>query len=95
MTTNKRRFDPYKGFRFRVLFASVLAGAAALGIVKKLFRGASAPKPAESDTGARPIEGVGTSTAGFVGTAPKPARKARRASARTRRQPRKTKAGPR
>lgn len=88
---NNRRFDPYKGFRFRALFASALAGAAALGIVKKLLRGASASKPVESDTGARPIEGVGTSTAGFVGNAPKPARKARRAPARGRKQPRKTK----
>ena len=92
MVTNKRRSDPYKIFNFRVLFASILAGAAALGTVKKL-RGASAPKPVETDRRNRPIESVGTSTAGFVGTAPKAARKTRGAPARGRRQPRKTKAG--
>jgi len=91
LVTNKRRSDPYKIFNFRVLFASILAGAAALGIVKKL-RGASAPKPV-ADPRNRPIESVGTSTAGFVGTAPKAARKTRGAPARGRRQPRKTKAG--
>jgi len=92
LVTNKRRSDPYKIFNFRVLFASILAGAAALGTVKKL-RGASAPKPVETDRRNRPIESVGTSTAGFVGTAPKTARKTRGAPARGRRQPRKTKAG--
>ena len=92
MNTNKRRSDPYKLFNFRVLFASILAGAAALGIVKKL-RGASPPNPVETGQRGRPIESVGTTTAAFVGTAPKAARKTRGAPAGGRRQPRKTKAG--
>jgi hypothetical protein len=97
MVSNSRRFDPYKAFKFRVLAAAALAGIAAFGIVKRLGTSASKrrkgharPRPIEEvDTGARPIEAVGTSTAGFVGTAPE---QPRPTPSRTRKSPRKTKA---
>ena len=93
MVGNRQRFDPYKAFKFRVLAAAALAGVAAFGIVKRLGASASKrrkgharPRPVEEiDSGARPIEAVGTSTAGFVGTAPKPPR---RTASRNRRSPR-------
>jgi hypothetical protein len=98
---NSRRFDPYKSFKFRVAFAAL--GIAAFGVLKKLLGGAPASKRhkkvsgtrpiAELEAGARPIEAVGTSTAGFVGTAPKKRRKGRPAPSRGRRGPRKTKTG--
>lgn len=79
MVSNKRRANPYKGFNFRAVIGGALAALAGLGIVKKLLPGASASKPRkrtkEVEAGARPIEGVGTSTAAFVGTAPKRAKK--------------------
>lgn len=88
MTGNRWRFDPYKNFPFRVVAAAALAGAAAFGITKTLLSGKRRKKKPfieETDTGARPIEAVGTSTAGFVGTAPesqppKHRRRARRTS---------------
>lgn len=72
-----RRRDPFKNFNFRLLMGALLGGFAALGIVRKLLKAKRNPPGVyieEVPTGARPIEGVGTSTAGFVGTAPKQAR---------------------
>jgi len=70
-----RRSDPYKAFNFRVLFGAVVAGVAALGIFRRLFARLERRPPGvyieETPAGARPIEGVGTSTAGFVGASPK------------------------
>lgn len=87
MTSTKRR-NPYKAFNFLVTFGAVIGGVAALGIFRKLFARAERRAPGvyieEVPAGARPIEGVGTSTAGFVGASPKqkkrePARARRRA----------------
>ena len=76
MATNKRR-DPYKNFNFRLLLGAAIGGIAALGIFRKLFARVERRAPGvyieEIPAGARPIEGVGTSTAGFVGTSPKQA----------------------
>jgi hypothetical protein len=73
MARNSRR-DPYRNFNFRVLFGA-LGAVAAIALARKLFRKVERRYPGvyveETSTGARPIEGVGTSTAGFVGTAPK------------------------
>jgi hypothetical protein len=90
MAGNSRRTDPYRNFNFRVIFGAAIAGAAAIGLAGKLLLGRRKkkrpkPPPEEIDTGARPIEAVGTSTAGFVGTAPTK----RRRTPRTKRPPRK------
>ena len=75
MARSSRR-DPYRNLNFRVLFGAVGA-VAAIALVRKLFRKVERRYPGvyveETPTGARPIEGVGTSTAGFVGSAPKKA----------------------
>ena len=83
MASNRRR-DPYKNFNFRVLFgAAAMAGLAAAigGSMLAVFKRRKVAHK-EIRTGARPIEAVGTSTPGFVGTAPK--QKKRRASKPTR-----------
>jgi hypothetical protein len=87
MTRDSRR-DPYRNFNFRVLFGAI-GGVAALGIVGKLVAAARRRKRRrppvvieEVSSGARPIEAVGTSTAGFVGTAPRKARPSRGTGAR-------------
>jgi hypothetical protein len=88
MADNPRRTDPYRNFNFRVTFGAVLAGVAAIGLAGKLLLGRrKKPRkpPVEIDSGARPIEAVGTSTAGFVGAAPTN----RRRPARAKRSPRK------
>ena len=70
-----RRGDPYKNFNFRLLFGAVIGGVAALGVVRRLLARLERRPPGvyieETPAGARPIEGVGTSTAGFVGARPK------------------------
>jgi hypothetical protein len=71
------RFDPYRNFNFRVAAAALVAGATAFGIGKLLRRKKKRPV-GEQDSGPRPIEAVGTSTAGFVGMAPKQARRTSR-----------------
>ncbi|HEU5482805.1 MAG TPA: hypothetical protein VFU80_06930 [Sphingomicrobium sp.] len=72
---NKRRSDPYKNFNFRLLLGAVVGGVAAFGIFRKFFARVERRPPGvyieETPTGTRPIEGVGTSTAGFVGVSPK------------------------
>jgi hypothetical protein len=72
---NDRRRDPYKNFNFLVAFGAVIGGVAALGIFRKLFARPERLPPGvyieEVPAGSRPIEGVGTSTAPFVGTSPK------------------------
>ena len=95
MVSHRPRRDPYKGFSFRVLPAAALAGLAVFGFVKKLLttRRKKDRPPAsveEIPAGSRPIESVGTSTAGFVGTAPKRTRRARPAPSRARRGSSKT-----
>jgi hypothetical protein len=88
MADNSRRTDPYRNFNFRVIFGAAIAGVAAIGLAGKLLLGRrKKPRkpPAEVDSGARPIEAVGTSTAGFVGTTPT----SRRRPARAKRSPRK------
>ena len=68
----------------RVLFSAVALGgvAAAIGIIRKVFSKVEIRHPGvyieETPTGAQPIEGVGTSTAEFVGTRPRKARTRRR-----------------
>ena len=89
MATDQRR-DPYKNFNFRLLLGAAIGGIAALGIFRKFFARVERRSPGvyieEIPAGARPIEGVGTSTAGFVGTAPKRATEtSRQARARNRR----------
>jgi len=81
MANNRKRFDPYKVFNFRVVIGAALAGVAGFAVVKKFLPGAAASKRKpkdlpETSSGARPIEAVGTSTAGFVGTTPETTRKA-------------------
>jgi hypothetical protein len=90
MAGNSRRTDPYRNFNYRVIFGAAIAGAAAIGLAGKLLlsrrkKKRPKPPPEETDTGARPIEAVGTSTAGFVGTAPTK----RRRTPRVKRPPRK------
>lgn len=83
------RRDPYRKFKFRVLIGGVALGglAAAVGIVRKLFTRVERRYPGvyveEMPTGTRPIEGVGTSTAGFVGRTPRK-RKPRHSTTRPR-----------
>src|SRR5215216_3482643 len=79
MFGNRRRQDAYRNFNFRAMIGAVLAGFAAWGIVKKLIPGSSIKSSRKSNSGfneihsgSRPIEGVGTSTAGFIGTTPEP-----------------------
>ena len=96
MVSNGRRHDPYKSFNFRLLPVATLAGLAVFGIVKRLFttrrKKDRSPAPVEEiPAGPRPIEGVGTSTAGFVGTAPKRTRQVRPAASRAPRSSRKPK----
>ena len=96
---NSSRFDPYKNFKFRLSVAAL--GIAAIGILRKLLMGASSSKRSkkqpgvrvieEVDVRARPIEVVGTSTVGSIGTEPKERRKGRSAAPRARGGTRKTK----
>ena len=79
MFGNRRRQDPNRNFNFRAMIGAVLAGFAAWGIVKKLIPANSTKSSrkkhagsAEVHSGSRPIQGVGTSTAGFIGTTPEP-----------------------
>jgi len=80
MAHNRRR-DPYKNFNFLVTFSAVVGGVAALGIFRKLFARAEVRAPGvyieEVPAGARPIEGVGTTTTGFVGPSPKKTKRRR------------------
>ena len=75
MATN-RNFDPYKVFNFRVVIGAALAAVAGFAVVRKLLPRAATSKRQptdylpEKDSGARPIEAVGTNTVGFVGTTP-------------------------
>ena len=88
MADNSRRTDPYRNFNFRVIIGAAIAGVAAIGLAGKLLLGRrKKPRkpPAEVASSARPIEAVGTSTAGFVGPAPTN----RRRPARAKRRPRK------
>ena len=82
MARNSRR-DPYKAFNFLVPLGAAIGGIAALGILRRLFARAEMRPPGvhieETPTGTRPIEGVGTSTAGFAG-------RSRKQSTRTSRQ---------
>ena len=72
---NNRRRDPFKNFNFLVTFGAVIGGVAAISFFRKLFARVEVRAPGvyieEVPAGARPIEGVGTSTAGFVETSPK------------------------
>ena len=65
---NNRRRDPYENFNLRLLFGAAIAGIAALGIFRRFFTRAETRYPGvyieESPAGARPIEGVGTTTVG-------------------------------
>ena len=78
MANNKRR-DPYKNFNFLALVGAAVGGLAALGIVRKLFARVERRHPGvyveEKPAGARPIEGVGTTTAGRAGGPRKAARR--------------------
>ena len=75
---NSRRRDPYKTFNFRVLFSAMVGAVAAVGIVGKLLaRRKRKPRDVsveEVPAGPRPIEGVGTSTAGRASSKSKQAR---------------------
>ena len=81
---NSRRRDPYRNFNFRVLFGAI-GGIAALGLFRKFFSRAKRQYPGvyieEVPAGSRPIEGVGTSTAAFVGKSPKQSARRRSRSA--------------
>lgn len=82
MNRNKRGY-PYKNLKFVV--AVVAVGAVAIRVGRKLLTKAEVLHPGvyidEIPTGTRPIEGVGTSTAAFVGSKDKrlkpPSRRAR------------------
>ena len=80
--SRKTRDDPYKNFKFAVALLAV--GAIAVRIGRKLFARAELVHPGvyvdEIPTGTRPIEGVGTSTAGS--TDRKLSRSSRRAGGR-------------
>ncbi len=92
---NTRRFDPYRNFKFLAVIGSALAAVAGFAVVRKLLPGLSAKRrtPKETSSGARPIEGVGTSTVGFVGTTPPPETGRKRPSSPSRRRtgPKRTK----
>jgi hypothetical protein len=87
-SVNTNRIDPYKNYKFRMMVASALAAIAGLGLMKKLSGASTSkrkstyqtPKPIEE--GSRPIEAVGTSTAGRARKAPQKARRSRSATAR-------------
>lgn len=78
--SRNRRDNPYKNFKFVV--ALVAVGAVAIRVGRKLFARTEIVHPGvyveEIPTGTRPIEGVGTSTAGFVGSADKKSRRSSR-----------------
>lgn len=80
---NKKRRDPYTNFNFLTAIGAVVGGIAALGLVRRLFGRVESRPPGvyvdEKPAGPRPIEGVGTSTAGFAG-------RSRKQSPRTSRQ---------
>ena len=80
--SRETRDDPYKNFKFAV--ALVAVGAIAVRIGRKLFAKAELVHPGvyveEIPTGTRPIEGVGTSTAGSMDS--KLGRSSRRAGGR-------------
>jgi len=83
---NKKRRDPYRNFNFLALIGAAVGGIAALGIVRKFFARKKTRPPGvhleETPAGPRPIEGVGTSTAGFAGRSRKRSTRApRQASA--------------
>lgn len=71
---NSRRRDPSSNFNFLVTLAALVGSVASVAIIRKLFARAERRAPGvyieEVPAGARPIEGVGTSTAGFVGASP-------------------------
>ena len=66
-----RRRDPYRNFNFRNMFGALALTGLAGAIAARLFGGFKRGKGAAEETpaGARPIEPVGTSTAGS-GTKP-------------------------
>ena len=78
------RRDPYKNFNFRNMFGAVALATLTGAIAARLMRSFKRGKGAAVDTpaGPRPIEPIGTSTAGFTGTKPT---RAKRSPARTRR----------
>ena len=78
--SRETRHDPYKNFKFAVALLAV--GAIAVRIGRKLFAKAELVHPyvEEIPTGTRPIEGVGTSTAGSMDS--KLGRSSRRAGGR-------------
>lgn len=82
------RVDPYKNFKFAVAMIAICAVGARLG--RKLFSRAEVLHPGvyveEVPAGTRPIEGVGTSTVGFVGSKARRGQRPRRQAA-----PRKSK----
>jgi hypothetical protein len=70
MLSNRRRFDPYKNFNFRMLVGIGLTVIAGLAIGKKLssksrYRNSQDYLPPDADM-PRPIEGVATTTVGRV-----------------------------
>lgn len=77
-----RRRDPYKNFNFLALLGAAIGAIAALGIFRKFFARGEIRHPGvyieETPTGARPIEGVGTSTAGFTARSLKRSRRTSR-----------------
>lgn len=77
----KRRRDPYKNFNFLVFAGAAIGGIAVIAILRRLFARSETLYPGvyieETPAGARPIEGVGTSTAGFAG---RPRQQSRRTS---------------
>ena len=86
-----KRRDPYRNFNFRVVFSAVAMAGLAGAIASRLLRAFKSGKKAADfpPAGARPIEGVGTSTAAFAGTKPT---RAKRSSARTNRTSKRRKA---
>jgi hypothetical protein len=91
---NRRRVDPYKNFNFQVAFGAAMAAVGGFALVKLLRRmSAEYLYPgvyvSEVPAGSRPIEGVGTSTAGRTVGKPKkpgsPVRSGSRTGARKRR----------
>ena len=66
----KRRRDPYKNFNFLVFAGAAIGGIAVVAILRRLFARAETLYPGvyieETPAGARPIEGVGTSTAAIA-----------------------------
>jgi phage tail sheath protein FI len=68
---NSKRRDPYRNFNFLAAIGAAVGGTAVLGLVRRLFTRVERRAPGvyveEKPAGTRPIEGVGTSTAGFAG----------------------------